>query len=210
MSFFKYAVLGLLAEEGPMHGYALQSVLEQRLGDFWEVNYGQVYQVLTALESDGFVVSSEARVGRRPTRKVHAISAKGRDAQRAWIAGAAPRVKEFRDDFYVRLLFSKGSSPRALDKLIGDQIERCWAHLSELVLQRATPRVSADPFGALVRRLSVEAAILHMDASVRALDLCRAAFERFYAGGDPAALLSESEEPRESPRKRSGGGGRRQ
>ena len=48
----KHAVLGLLAET-PRHGYAVRTAFEECLGDFWELNYGQIYQVLAALEAGG-------------------------------------------------------------------------------------------------------------------------------------------------------------
>jgi DNA-binding PadR family transcriptional regulator len=66
----KYAMLGLLAEQ-PNHGYAIHAAFEERLGDFWELNYGQVYQVLHLLEGEGLIAGQSQRRGKRPRRRVH-------------------------------------------------------------------------------------------------------------------------------------------
>ena len=101
----KYAVLGLIAEE-PRHGYAVRAAFEERLGDFWQLNYGQVYQVLATLEAQGFIASHDEQIARRPTRRVYSITARGRGVLQRWLEH--PRLasaKPFRDDFYARLLF---------------------------------------------------------------------------------------------------------
>ena len=68
----KHAILGLIAEEA-RHGYAVRTAFEERLGDFWELNYGQVYQVLTTLEREALITGCDERVGRRPVRRTIVI-----------------------------------------------------------------------------------------------------------------------------------------
>jgi DNA-binding PadR family transcriptional regulator len=165
----KYAVLGLIAEE-PRHGYAVRAEFEARLGDFWELNYGQVYQVLTALEQEGLIVGSDERVGRRPTRKVYAISAKGREALRRWLEQPLSRKQPFRDEFYVRLLFAGQADPKLVPRMVETQIKRCNERLAELLDQPGREGLGepADP-----QRLFRQAAILHAEADLKALALCR-------------------------------------
>jgi DNA-binding PadR family transcriptional regulator len=170
----RFAILGLLAE-APLHGYAVHAAFEERLGEFWELNYGQVYQVLTALERQGLVVATDEQVGRRPTRKVYALSAKGRDAFGSWLAHGAPRSKPFRDDLFLRLLFAGNASPARLASLIDAQLQAAQEQRSQLASRRrAACAGTGEPFSAIVRRLYVEAALLQVDARVRALELCRA------------------------------------
>ena len=167
----RFAILGLLAE-GPLHGYAVHALFEERLGDFWELNYGQVYQVLTALERQGFVRASESRIGRRPLRKVYAITAAGRDALVRWLREARVRSRPFRDDFYIRLYFAAATCPDQVERLVNDQLVAVRADALALeARRRALPPPGAR--GDLVRRLFVEAAILHAGAAARALEAGR-------------------------------------
>ena len=50
----RQAMLALL-EQGPMYGYQLRAEFEQRTGETWPLNIGQVYTTLSRLERDGLV-----------------------------------------------------------------------------------------------------------------------------------------------------------
>ncbi|MGH7856156.1 MAG: PadR family transcriptional regulator, partial [Candidatus Binatia bacterium] len=50
----KYALLGILAEK-ERHGYDLKEAFEERVGEFWALNFGQIYSTLDRLEADGMV-----------------------------------------------------------------------------------------------------------------------------------------------------------
>jgi DNA-binding PadR family transcriptional regulator len=166
----KHAVLGLIAEE-PRHGYAVRAAFEQRLGDFWDLNYGQIYQVLTSLEADGLITGVDEQVGKRPRRTVYAISPKGRDALRSWLAQPVARRSSFRDEFYVRLLLASQYEPALLSSIVALQRKRCDEHLASLVEQRES-RTGTSVEDA-VRSLFREAAILRAEADVKALELCQ-------------------------------------
>jgi DNA-binding PadR family transcriptional regulator len=169
----KYAVLGLLRERS-MHGYAVRAAFEERLGDLWDLNYGQVYQVLTALEQEGFIGGTEERVGRRPTRRVFTISAKGRDALRNWLVHPFV-LRPFRDEFYVRLLFTDDIDRDLVRDLINRQIRDSREYLASLMDRRGS--FDKRPMGnrdTKARRLFADAAILHAKADVEALELCQA------------------------------------
>ncbi|MEU1732726.1 helix-turn-helix transcriptional regulator [Streptosporangium sp. NPDC020145] len=74
-------VLGLLLER-PMHPYEMAVVLRERGKDASvRINRGSLYDVVTALEGEGWIVE-KARVqeGNRPARTVYAITEAGRDA----------------------------------------------------------------------------------------------------------------------------------
>ena len=166
----KYAVLGLIAEES-RHGYAVRTAFEQRLGDFWELNYGQVYQVLTSLEGEGLICGTHEQIGRRPPRTVYAITAKGRGALRTWLAQPLSVTRPFRDDFYVRLLFLKEDSGVALPELLKARLDACEHRLAELLDQRQVQeRGNTDK---LTRWLFTEAAVMHAEADLKAAELCR-------------------------------------
>jgi len=178
----RYAVLGLLREE-PRHGYAVRAVFEETFGEFWELNYGQVYQVLTALERDGLITGSKQRVGNRPERTVYTISSKGSDALRKWLRGATPHRRPYRDDFFVRLLFLQRSGDMdALRTAIDREIAASQEHLASLVDRRTEQSTSTDE----VARLFTKAAVLHAQADFEALSLCRTVFDTTRHSGVPS------------------------
>ena len=172
----KYAVLGLIAEE-PRHGYAVRAAFEERLGDFWELNYGQIYQVLSALEADGLIAGSDERVGRRPTRRIFAATAQGRVELRRWIEQPLSRRTHYRDEFYVRLLFVSQYEPALLETMLSNQIKRGETHLRGLIDQRGP--ATHDSAEATARYLFREAAILHAESDLQALHLCQSMLAPF-------------------------------
>ena len=189
----KYAVLGLIAEE-PRHGYAVRAAFEQRLGDFWELNYGQVYQVLTALEGEGLITGADERIGRRPVRRIYSITAQGRDQLRRWLLRPASRRRPFRDEFYVRLLFAFSSGIEMVRQMVADEIRSCREHLAGL-MDEARAVEGLGPEGS-ARRFFTRAAVLHAEADLKALDSCRATMEAreqpVTASAAPVAVPSRS------------------
>lgn len=57
-----HAILAELSR-GPLHGYALRTSLQRRLGFLWPVNHGQVYATLARLAADGAVTAAECETG---------------------------------------------------------------------------------------------------------------------------------------------------
>jgi len=56
MYALQYAVLGLIsAREAGVHGYRLKNEFEALYGDFWALNYGQMYRTLDRLERAGLI-----------------------------------------------------------------------------------------------------------------------------------------------------------
>jgi len=174
----KYAVLGLISEE-PRHGYAVRAAFEERLGDFWELNYGQVYQVLTGLEREGLITGSDERIGRRPIRRIFAITAKGRDELRRWLLKPTARRRPFRDDFYVRLLFAMESGVEFVRDMTNEEIRSCREHLAMLMDQ--AKMIENVGCGARARQFFTRAAILHSEAALEALKHCQVSLEKWSA-----------------------------
>ncbi|HZR80168.1 MAG TPA: PadR family transcriptional regulator [Candidatus Binatia bacterium] len=173
----RFAVLALLAE-APLHGYAVHALCEERLGDFFDLSYGQVYQVLTALERQGLVLATRARVGRRPWRKVYDATPSGREVLERWLRGHRVRPRAFRDDFYLRLYFAAASRPRDIGRIVSEQIARAESDVLALRTRLEAVRGAARAPDA-VRRSFLEAAVLHAEATVRALERTREALRAF-------------------------------
>ncbi len=79
----RLALLSLLAEGGPQHGYELMKGLEARSGGMYRSSAGTVYPTLQQLEDEG-LATSEAREGKR----VYQIT----DAGRSELEGEAETV----------------------------------------------------------------------------------------------------------------------
>ena len=108
----KFGLLGILAKK-PQHGYELKRTFEQITGGFWQLNYGQIYQTLDRLESEGFVTFTVEREESVPDKKVYEITREGRDALQRWIAEPDPRPRPLRDELFIRLAVMSGGRPRA-------------------------------------------------------------------------------------------------
>ncbi len=55
----RHALLALLSE-GPKYGLQLRQEFEERTGEVWPLNVGQVYTTLQRLERDGLVESDDS------------------------------------------------------------------------------------------------------------------------------------------------------
>ena len=73
-------LLTVLADAGPVHGYALIATLRERSGGAFDLPEGTVYPALHRLERDGLVVSHwEHAVPRR--RRVYSLTPDGLHAR---------------------------------------------------------------------------------------------------------------------------------
>ena len=78
----RHALLALLSE-GPKYGLRLQQECEERTGEVWPLNVGQVYITLQRLERDGLVESGdEGGVG---PQKRFVITQAGRVELEGWL-----------------------------------------------------------------------------------------------------------------------------
>lgn len=75
------SLLGFL-HEGPMTGWDLVAVAQQRIGDFWSLTQSQVYRELATMADRGLVEAGER--GSRDKRP-YAITSTGRSAFRDWV-----------------------------------------------------------------------------------------------------------------------------
>ena len=77
----RHALLALLSE-GPRYGLQLRQEFEERTGDVWPLNVGQVYTTLQRLERDGLVRVDEA--GDDDRQKCFRITSDGATELAAW------------------------------------------------------------------------------------------------------------------------------
>jgi DNA-binding PadR family transcriptional regulator len=69
-------LLGLLRQQ-EMHGYQLSEFLDAHLGLFFDLKKATAYSLLGKMEARGWVRSREEQEGKRPPRRVYAITEEG-------------------------------------------------------------------------------------------------------------------------------------
>jgi PadR family transcriptional regulator, regulatory protein AphA len=80
-----YALLGVLAQGGPMSGYDAKAYLDASVAQFWSESFGQIYPALERLRR-AKLVRSRADTASPRARKVYEITDAGRKTLAAWLA----------------------------------------------------------------------------------------------------------------------------
>ncbi|MET7771042.1 PadR family transcriptional regulator [Nocardia sp. NPDC005366] len=107
------SLLGFL-HEGPMSGWDLVTIAQERIGDFWTITQSQVYRELAAMDACGLVEKGQA--GARD-RTPYRITDAGREAFREWIA-RDPGGETIRVPLLLTLSFGEHLDPDHLDRII--------------------------------------------------------------------------------------------
>lgn len=95
----RHALLALLSEE-PKFGLKLQQEFEDRTGEVWPLNVGQVYTTLQRLERDGLVASDESE----GPQKDFSITPAGFEELVSWLRTPPPSDIPPRDELVIKVL----------------------------------------------------------------------------------------------------------
>lgn len=167
----KYAILGILAEQD-LHGYELKSRFDEKVGDFWSLNFGQIYSTLDRLEKEDLVSHDRETQERRPDRKIFSITERGRESLAEWLATPVGRVRSLRDEFFIKLVFSDKTEPEPLLALIEKQKHLYLKQMSRLTQQKLTRKKQGQDLNGLTSELLLDAGLFHVEADIRWLELC--------------------------------------
>ncbi|MEV0291968.1 PadR family transcriptional regulator [Nocardia sp. NPDC050710] len=107
------SLLGFL-HEGPMSGWDLVAIAQDRIGDFWTITQSQVYRELAAMDATGLVEKGET--GARE-RTPYRITDAGREAFLEWIT-RDPGGETIRVPLLLTLSFGDHLDPGHLDRII--------------------------------------------------------------------------------------------
>jgi DNA-binding PadR family transcriptional regulator len=158
----RHALLALLSE-GPKYGLRLREEFEERTGEVWPLNIGQVYTTLQRLERDGLVESDGD--GQDSPQKRFRITDDGETELTSWLRTPPDMSSPPRDELVIKVLV-------ALRVPGVDVREVIQAHRRYLVeLMQQWTRIKDDqadhdlPLG-----LAVDAELYRLDAVVRWLD----------------------------------------
>ena len=181
----RHAVLALLTE-GPKYGLKLRQEFEERTGEVWPLNVGQVYTTLQRLERDG-LVESEGDADDGP-QKTFRITAEGADELAQWLRTPPDLSSPPRDELVIKVLVARRLPGVDVHELI--QVHR--RYLVQLMQQytRLKEFESDDVGVALV----VDAELFRLDAVTRWLDAADARLRR--QPSEPDTTTSEAAAPR--------------
>jgi DNA-binding PadR family transcriptional regulator len=156
----RHALLALLSEE-PKYGLRLQQEFEDRTGEVWPLNVGQVYTTLQRLERDGLIVSDE---GQGP-QKDFTITPAGFDELVSWLRTPPPSDVPPRDELVIKVLVAV----QVPGVNVRDIIQAHRRHLIE-TMQRFTHLKAGSDENDMGLALVVDAELFRLEGVVRWLD----------------------------------------
>ena len=184
----RHALLALLSE-GPKYGLQLRHEFEERTGEVWPLNVGQVYTTLQRLERDGLVESDDA--GEAGPPKAFRITGAGSAELDTWLRSPPDMSSPPRDELVIKVLVAV----RVPGIDVHDVIQRHRRHVVELMQEWTRLKRDADTAD-LSLSMVVDAELFRLDSVIRWLDsadarLRRAAFAPAQRASQPAPLVSD-------------------
>src|SRR5216683_6266294 len=170
----RHALLAQLSE-GPKYGLQLREEFEERTGEVWPLNVGQVYTTLQRLERDGLVVSDDDQDG---PQKGFRITAAGLEELTEWLRTPSDMSSPPRDELVMKVLVALRMPGTDVPEVI--QVHR--RYLVEL-MQQWTRIKETEAESDMSLALVVDAELFRLDAIVRWLDAADGRIKR--AATDP-------------------------
>ncbi len=160
----RYALLALLGDQ-ELHGYAIKAAFEKRVGPFWVLNFGQIYQGLKHLKGRGLIAARFDPGNGHLGRWVYTITPKGRNALSTWLKRSPRPPQPIRDEMFVRLLALNQTPNGEVHNQVARQQRVYREHLVQLT---SSARRDEDVLRVLVR----DAEVFHAEAHLRWLEHC--------------------------------------
>jgi len=158
----RHALLALLAE-GPKYGLQLRQEFENRTGDVWPLNVGQVYLTLQRLERDGLVESEDD--DREGPQKAYRITESGSSELTEWLHTPPDLSTPPRDELVIKVLVAMRLPGVDVAELL--QVHR---HSVVELMQRYTYVKAEAPADDLSLALVADAELFRLEAIIRWLD----------------------------------------
>ena len=166
----RHALLALLSE-GPKYGLQLREEFEERTGEVWPLNIGQVYTTLQRLERDGLVESDDN--GADSPQKGYRITAGGQQELATWLRTPPDLSSPPRDELVMKVLVALRVPGTDVQEVI--QVHRRYL---VQVMQQWTRIKEGDAEDDLNLALVVDAELFRLDSVVRWLDTADARLKR--------------------------------
>jgi DNA-binding PadR family transcriptional regulator len=160
----KFPILGFLMDR-EMTGYDLKRRFQDPVGYFYRASDGSLYPALKKLAHDGLVTVRVERRGRR-TRKVYAITARGRERFLRILREPAQPVFVF-DEAQVKIYFSHHDPAAGIEHMARMHREDANDAAGLAELDAAMQAGDSDPFRRAVVALCAATVAAKADASAR-------------------------------------------
>jgi DNA-binding PadR family transcriptional regulator len=158
----RHALLALLSE-GPKYGLQLREEFEERTGEVWPLNVGQVYTTLQRLERDGLVESDDSEA--TGPQKGFQITEAGTQELAEWLRTPPDLASPPRDELVMKVLVAV----RLPGTDVREVIQTHRRYLVELMQQWTRIKEEEAEFD-LNLALVVDAELFRLDAVIRWLD----------------------------------------
>jgi DNA-binding PadR family transcriptional regulator len=168
----RQGILAMLAE-GPRHGYQLRMDFEERTGQTWPLNIGQVYTTLSRLERDGLVLAVD--VDGDDTHKRYAITDEGRADLHAWFSTPVHREDRPRDELAIKLAMAVELPGTDLHAVVQAQRTDTMRALQDYTRLR---RQHNDADEGMSWPIVLDSLIFATEAEIRWLDACEERLSR--------------------------------
>ena len=157
----RHALLALL-REGPKYGLQLRQEFEDRTGEVWPLNVGQVYTTLQRLERDGLVDADDDGAG---PQRTFSLTTAGAEELETWLRTPPDMTSPPRDELVIKVLVALHLPEVDVTALL--QVHR--RQLVELMQQytRLKDDAGDDELGLL---LVTDAELFRLDSLIRWLD----------------------------------------
>lgn len=165
----EYALLGVLAQGGPMSGYDVKAYMDASVAQFWSESFGQIYPALERLRRRRLVQCRTDASSPR-ARKVFEITEAGRETLGEWLA-TPPEPERPRSQSILKTFLGDQAAPGVIVghlRVLADSMEQ-----RSMALEAAEAHVRASDAGSGALPFAV--------ASIRAgihLSRARAAWAR--------------------------------
>jgi DNA-binding PadR family transcriptional regulator len=158
----RHALLGLLSEQ-PKYGHQLRQEFEERTGDVWPLNVGQVYTTLQRLERDGLIESDNSEP--EGPQKRFRITSAGQEELTRWLGTPLDLTVPPRDELVIKVLVALELPNVDVQEVL--QVHR--RYFVELMQQWTRLKEDEGQYD-LSLALVVDAELFRLDAVIRWLD----------------------------------------
>lgn len=148
LSLNGWAVLTVLVDDGPAHGFAISRKLSKTsdIGLVWAVSRPLVYRALDQLESAGLVQAEEVLAGDGgPNRRPFRATPTGHRAVATWRTAPVSHLRDVRAELILKLVLAERTGLDPSDLLVAQ-----LAHFSSLVAELADERRGSTGSGHVV------------------------------------------------------------
>jgi DNA-binding PadR family transcriptional regulator len=168
----RQGILAMLAE-GPRHGYQLRIDFEERTGQTWPLNIGQVYTTLSRLERDGLVIALDG--GSDDSHKRYGITDQGRADLASWFSTPVHREDRPRDELAIKLAMASELEGTDLHAVVQAQRTDTMRALQDYTRLR---RQHKDDDEGISWPIVLDSLIFATEAEIRWLDACEERLSR--------------------------------